>query len=224
MEDVLLHLSDQDYFSPISVSNQITATLEVTPVRLDGKRSKERQCDIIMKKANKVRDAFLQLHQPLIGEELIRASSEQINDSNNYPYEDYKQQMEELRNRCEELKNKKNAVADIISLLTLAPASWSNDQVASFFSVSVHLVKRAIILKREKGILSKPDRNKGRPMCEDEKDIVRDFYLSDDNSRMLPGIKDCVSVRLVQGNKKVKLQKRLLLMNIDELYVKYKEY
>jgi hypothetical protein len=114
MEDVLLHLSDQDYFSPISVSNQITATLEVTPVRLDGKRSKERQCDIIMKKANKVRDAFLQLHQPLIGEELIRASSEQINDSNNYPYEDYKQQMEELRNRCEELKNKKNAVADII--------------------------------------------------------------------------------------------------------------
>jgi hypothetical protein len=227
MEDVLLHLSDQDYFSPtrpISVSNQITATLEVTPVQLDGKRSKERQCDIIMKKANKVRDAFLQLHQPLIGEELIRASSEQINDSNNYPYEDYKQQMEELRNRCEELKNKKNAVADIISLLTLAPASWSNDQVASFFSVSVHLVKRAIILKREKGILSKPDRNKGRPMCEDEKDIVRDFYLSDDNSRMLPGIKDCVSVRLVQGNKKVKLQKRLLLMNIDELYVKYKEY
>lgn len=177
-----------------------------------------------MKKANKVRDAFLQLHQPLIGEELIRASSEQINDSNNYPYEDYKQQMEELRNRCEELKNKKNAVADIISLLTLAPASWSNDQVASFFSVSVHLVKKAIILKREKGILSKPDRNKGRPMCEDEKDIVRDFYLSDDNSRMLPGIKDCVSVRLVQGNKKVKLQKRLLLMNIDELYVKYKEY
>jgi hypothetical protein len=85
-----------------------------------------------MKKANKVRDAFLQLHQPLIGEELIRGSSEKINDSNNYPYEDYKQQMEELRNRCEELKNEKNAVADIISLLTLAPASWNNDQVASW--------------------------------------------------------------------------------------------
>lgn len=78
-------------------------------------------------------------------------------------------------------------------------------------------------MKREKGLLAKPDKKQGRPITEDEKEIVRDFYLCDENSRQLPGMKDYVSVRTREGEKKQKVQKRLLLMNINELYVKYKE-
>lgn len=40
---------------------------------------------------------------------------------------------------------------------------------------------------------------------------------------MQPGMKDVVSVK-VEGKKKIKLQKKLLLLNIDELYAKYKDY
>lgn len=50
-----------------------------------------------------------------------------------------------------------------------------------------------------------------------------DFYLNDKYSRMQPGMKDFFSVKVASGKKKIKL-KKLLLLNIDELYIKYKEY
>ena len=69
-----------------------------------------------------------------------------------------------------------------------------------------------------------PNKNKGRPLSEDELQIVSSFNESDEHSRMQPGMKDTVSVRQPGASKKVKVQKRLLLLNIDELYSKYKEY
>ena len=69
-----------------------------------------------------------------------------------------------------------------------------------------------------------PDNKKGRKLSPEEEEIVKDFYLSDENSRVQPGMNDYVSVRIKPGEKKVKVQKQLLLMNIDELYYKYKKY
>jgi hypothetical protein len=69
-----------------------------------------------------------------------------------------------------------------------------------------------------------PDKKIGRKISLEEIGIVHDFYLSDDYSRMMPGMKDYVSVRQTGGEKKVKIQKRLLLINIDELFFKYKEF
>ncbi|KZS00208.1 Cc8L18.2-like protein, partial [Daphnia magna] len=112
----------------------------------------------------------------------------------------------------------------IISLLTLAPSSWSQQTCADYFSVSISQVKRSHILKKEKGIPSVPDKKIGRKISLDEIEIVQDFYLSDDYSRIMPGMKDNVSVRQTEGDKKVKIQKRLLLINIDELFFKSKEY
>ncbi len=40
----------------------------------------------------------------------------------------------------------------------------------------------------------------------------------------MPGMNDYISVRLQDGEKKTKIQKRLLLLNIDELFFKFKEY
>jgi hypothetical protein len=85
-------------------------------------------------------------------------------------------------------------------------------------------VKRSRILKKEKGILAIPDNKKGRKLSPEEEEIVKDFYLKDENFRVLPGMNDFVSVRIYPGEKKSKVQKQLLLMNIDELYYKYKEY
>jgi hypothetical protein len=85
-------------------------------------------------------------------------------------------------------------------------------------------VKRSRILKKENGILAIPDNKKGRKLSPEEEEIVKDFYLKDENFRVQPGMNDFVSVRIHPGEKKSKVQKQLLLMNIDELYYKYKEY
>lgn len=61
-------------------------------------------------------------------------------------------------------------------------------------------------------------------MTEEEQNIVKEFYECDENSRIQPGMKDTVSVRVQEGQKKIKVQKLLLLMNIDELYSKLKDF
>jgi hypothetical protein len=131
--------------------------------------------------------------------------------------------MNELKERCNYLKNK-NAYVEILSTLTLAPISWSIEKTSTFFNVTEHQIKRSRMLKKEKGILGIPDKHFHRTISEEEKKIVTDFYLNDKYSRMQPGMKDVVSVKVVPGEKKIKLQKKLLLLNIDELYAKYKDY
>lgn len=49
-----------------------------------------------------------------------------------------------------------------------------------------------------------------------------DFYYNDDISRILPGKKDVKSVKDALTNKKVKLQKRLLMYNLREVYELFK--
>ena len=178
---------------------------------------------MIIQKAEKVKNAFLQLHEPLIGEELLLSSKSNIGNCD-FRSADYEQLMDGIKQKCQDLKMKPESSIEIISLLTLAPVSWNRQQISTFFGVSDHLVRRSAILKREKGLLAKPDKKQGRPITEDEKEIVRDFYLCDENSRQLPGMKDYISVRTRKGEKNQKVQKRLVLMNINELYVKYKEY
>jgi hypothetical protein len=117
--------------------------------------------------------------------------------------------MDGIKQKCQDLKMKPESSIEIISLLTLAPVSWSRQQISTFFGVSDHLVRRSLILKREKGLLAKPDKKQGRPITEDEKEIVRDFYLCDENSRQLPGMKDYISVRTRIGEKKTKSAKTI---------------
>ncbi|KAI9557207.1 hypothetical protein GHT06_017024 [Daphnia sinensis] len=105
---------------------------------------------------HKVKDAFLQLHEPRIGEDLIFRSKSTIG-----KFEFY----------------------------------ISQQQISIFFCVSEHQVRRSAILKGEKGLLAKLDKKQDRPITEDEKEIVPDFYLCDENSKQLPGMKDYVSVR-----------------------------
>ena len=57
-------------------------------------------------------------------------------------------------------------------------------------------------------------------MTPEVKKKVVDFYLNDENSRMLPGKKDCLSIRTENG--KQKMQKQLVLCNLSELFAKWK--
>ena len=52
--------------------------------------------------------------------------------------------------------------------------------------------------------------------------MVKQFYERNDTSALLPGMKDFISVRNESGEKQ-KVQKRLLLLNLKELYQLFKE-
>ena len=56
----------------------------------------------------------------------------------------------------------------------------------------------------------------------EEKQRIIEFYTSDEYSRQLPGMKNVKSVKQSNG-KRQKIQKRLLLINIKELYAEYKK-
>jgi hypothetical protein len=110
-----------------------------------------------------------------------------------------------------------------LSLLTLSPASWTHKQISGYFGVSEYSAAQAIELKNKYGILAKPEaKTSSRRLTENDKQRVIDFYISDEYSRQLPGMKSVKSVKLPNG-KRIKVQKRLLLLNIDELHVEHKK-
>jgi len=55
----------------------------------------------------------------------------------------------------------------------------------------------------------------GKPLNYDTVKLVKALYCQDDISRIMPGAKDYVSVR--EGSQRVHKQRRLLLLNLNEL-------
>ena len=119
------------------------------------------------------------------------------------------------------VKQKINDTRDkrrIVQLLSLAPQSWTVNKVAKEFNVTKYLVRKSQDVLREKGFLEMSDKYTGHGLSEDTKTIVREFYEKDEYSRAMAGAKDFVSIR-----RNVHMQKRLLLCDVNELYVKFKE-
>ena len=71
-------------------------------------------------------------------------------------------------------------------------------------------------LRKEQGILAVPEEY-SREAEEEMKVKLKEFFERDDVSRVCPGKKDCVSVKL-EDERKEKVQKRLLLSNLKEIY------
>lgn len=108
-----------------------------------------------------------------------------------------------------------------ISLLTLAPQYWSIEKTASYFGITKYMVRESRRLLKERGFLAERDvKATGIVISDIVKQCVVDFYESEENSRMLPGKKDCVSIQTEEG--KEKRQKMLVLSNLKELYESFK--
>ena len=92
--------------------------------------------------------------------------------------EDYSSLLEEVRVKITTSNDRKERY----SLITLPPPSWSNNQVANYFGVSIHADKKPSQLKREIGILQKIKESYARGRILTEEDIQRivDFYNSDE--------------------------------------------
>ena len=105
-----------------------------------------------------------------------------------------------------------------LQILTLVPDSWSQKYCSEYFGVSEYLIRSARELKQRKGILAQPSQKKGKAMAQETIDLVHAFFVDDEYSRQLPGKKDYVSIQ-----KCVLKQKRLVLCNLNELFVSFKE-
>lgn len=82
---------------------------------------------------------------------------------------------------------------------------------------------KAKALVADNGILIPPNPRKGgRKMRSETECLVKAFYENDENSRLLPGMKDFVSIRKEDGSRE-HVQKRLILSNLSELHYKFKE-
>ena len=75
------------------------------------------------------------------------------------------------------------------------------------------MVRQAKKLLKEKGILESSDQKPGKSLSKEVVQAVHSFYESDDISRVMPGKKDCVTIKGENGDKSV-VSKRLILCNL----------
>jgi len=87
-----------------------------------------------------------------------------------------------------------------IFLLTTIPVKWSIRKTAKEFGVSKRMIISSKKLQNEKGYGSYPDKKKGRAMSTDHIEKVKEFFLSDNVSRVMPGVKDYKSI-IVNGKR-----------------------
>lgn len=108
-----------------------------------------------------------------------------------------------------------------LRILTIAPSSSSERQIASECGATRTLVKKSENLKTIHGILAETTLKSGKELPVDVTEKVIEFYNSDVNGRIMPGIKNCVTM-MVNGQK-ARLQKRIILMDLQDWFVLFKE-
>lgn len=107
-----------------------------------------------------------------------------------------------------------------IKILTIF-RHWSYQKISlNFPTATRHMISVAKNIAQEKGILGDPT-PKSHPSLEaDVVNSIISFYQSDDYTQVMPGQKDYVSVKV--DGKRIQMQKRLLLNNLNELYETFK--
>ena len=108
-----------------------------------------------------------------------------------------------------------------LQILTIPPESWSIRKLANEFNTSYHMAKKAKQLRSTHGVLADPLAKAGRHLPDSTAAKVIEFYQDDNISRIMPGRKDTCSIKV--GDKRIKMQKRFLLMDLKELHTLFKK-
>lgn len=108
-----------------------------------------------------------------------------------------------------------------IKILTLTPDSWTKNYAVNYFGVTDYQIRKSRQLKELHGILPTPEKKRGKALSIEVANLVESFYQDDEISRIMPGKKDFLSVG--KGTQKRHEQKRLLLCNLHEIYILFKE-
>lgn len=186
---------------PLALLNASLQVLGETPVKK--KRSMPQRETYAKKKVMKIQTRAKSIISKGLGVNLAGDSTEKTAMARDY------------ENLLYELKEKyKDEVSPArkASILTLAPASWSRQKVMDFFGAPERQVRKARELKQSTGVLAEPLPRKGKPMAEEVKTNIRNFYEEHAITYCLPGKKD-----VIKGH-----QKRIVLVNLREAYEAWK--
>lgn len=91
------------------------------------------------------------------------------------------------------------------------------EKIKDTFNTSDNSVRKAQQVLKDKGFLGEPDPGRVKKLSLETMELVKKFYHSDQQCRVLLGMKDVVSV-----GKKIYERKRLILCNLRELYSSFK--
>lgn len=108
-----------------------------------------------------------------------------------------------------------------LRILTILPKTWSAKKISEEFGCSWQFAKKAKDLRNANGILAETTAKAGKKLPTSTVENVVKFYTSDENSRVMAGKKEVVSVKDKDG-RSLK-QKRLLLLDLRGLFILYKE-
>lgn len=115
----------------------------------------------------------------------------------------YKSLVENLKTKfkkCEKIGEK-------IKILTLVPAFWTVEKVCHEFNATKYEGKKARELLKQEGVLPELTYKVRDGIAEDIKAKVVNFYENDENTRICPGEKDCISIQNKSGEKEKKTKK-----------------
>lgn len=112
--------------------------------------------------------------------------------------------------------------ADKYKLLTSIPKRFSVQAVMEATGCGQYTARHANHLKVFEGASSWPISATRRPTIGDLKELIINFYLSDNNSRRSPNVRDVIYVRDATGAR-VQEGKRHILHNLKELFEMFKE-
>ncbi|KAJ8666802.1 hypothetical protein QAD02_008464 [Eretmocerus hayati] len=129
----------------------------------------------------------------------------------------YREIIQQLKDKLSTCENSRQRYL----LLTVLPRTWNACRIQQVMGVSQATAKRAKELMENQGILCLVPSKSGRVLDPRVLQMIEDFYLSDDMSRIQPRKNDYVSVS-INGNK-VERQKRLLFCNLKECYQSFKD-
>ena len=165
---------------------------------------KKRKLDVIFSKANDIFDESLSIAADSEGSLSSISNMDKIK-----MFDDLMNSVEKKLSQVDLSRSEK------VQILTMIPEDFSRKFVVENFDVSDRMVRQS----RSLGFLELPKSTQGRPFSEQTANLIVMFYQDDEYSRLLPGKKDCVSV--IHG--KEKMQKRLLLLPVEQLYKAFKE-
>ena len=144
----------------------------------------------------------------------IQMETEEEEENNDPSTDDMNRLLEAIKQK---LKVPGISINSKVQLLTLVPESWSLRKAHDFFGESIHLLKKARDLRKERGIIATPAKYTRQRIEETTLTAIKIIYEDDEYSRTMPGKKDYVTVNGTQH------QKRLILCKLEELYRLFKE-
>lgn len=204
--------SDQEFSDPSETIKKLDSAcdiLGVSPASKIRKLSEEKRALALKSKIDKVSTAVKRNLEVSFQKQL--PVSETIDYDQNLLSE-YDDLIRKLKTKCF-VSNKEEK----IKIISLLPRTWSREKICEEFQVSERLVKLSRHLLKEQGILpTLQPKNASKVINENIVEKVINFYEDDNNSRLMPGKKDCISVR--ENGAKFQKQKRLILCNLNELF------